>query len=58
MLIQSAIAALLVLGSALVFVQLLELDGPRPKPLALARPRIRTRPRGAQAEQPGLKKAA
>jgi hypothetical protein len=44
-LIQAAIAALLLLGSALIFKEILELDGPRPRPVAPARPAIRVRRR-------------
>jgi hypothetical protein len=54
-LIQSALALLLVLGSALIFNQILELDGPRRGRVVPARPAIRRRPRTPTGS---LKKAA
>lgn len=44
-LIQAAIAALLLLGSVLIFKEVLELDGPRPRVVPAARPAIRERRR-------------
>ncbi len=44
-LIQAAIAALLVLGSVLIFREIVELDGPRPRVVPAPRPAIRERRR-------------
>lgn len=54
-LIQAAIAALLLLGSVLIFREVVELDGPRPRVVPAPRPAIRIRER--RRPQP-LRKAA
>ncbi len=56
-LIQSALALLLLLGSALIFNQVLELDGPRARAAVPVRPSIR-RHRQRPRMPEGLKKAA